>query len=221
VGISSGRGDPPNDGDSDVREAEPKDAGLFDAACAPVGGAEEAPANVAELANGCTRFVEARYGAALDYTSDTLSLLDQWVRDARRENEAKPEVARIVEMAGGAYLGEVIRHAFGAHWRTIGEACDWRLLLSNAYCAFNPIAMVREAIHLAPADGWHAHMDLDPADREAIEARLAALPEVDDDEYYAPSTRFDVIELVVDALRTTQQARGHADVRFDPEDYDA
>jgi hypothetical protein len=80
--------------------------------------------------------------------------------------------------------------------------------------------MVREAIELAPAEGWHAHMDLDPSDRDAIEARLAALPEVDDDEYYAPSTRFDVVELVVDALRAMQQSRGHGAVRFETEDYD-
>jgi hypothetical protein len=179
-----------------------------------------APSNIAELANGCVRFVAARYGATLDYTSDTLSLLDQWVRDARREHVIRPEVARIVETAGGAYLGEVMRLAFGGHWRTVGEESDWRLLLSSAYCAFNPVAMVREAIELAPAEGWHAHMDLDPSDRDAIEARLAALPEVDDDEYYAPSTRFDVVELVVDALRAMQQSRGHGAVRFETEDYD-
>ena len=179
------------------------------------------PSNVAELADGCVRFVATRYGITLDYTSDTLGLLDQWVRDGRREAAEKPEVARIVETAGGAYLGEVIRRAFGGIWRIGAEESDWRLLLSSVFCAFNPIAMVREALRLAPAEGWHAHMDLDPSDREAIESRLAALPEVADEEYYAPSTRFDVVELVVEALRGMQRSRGHGDVRFDAEDYDA
>ncbi|MGA2447204.1 MAG: DUF6278 family protein [Polyangiaceae bacterium] len=180
---------------------------------------EAAPANIAELAEGCVRFVTARFGVALDYTSDTLSLLDQWVRDARRDPQAKPEATRIVEAAGGAYLGEVMRRSFGGHWRAIGAESGWLLLLSNAFCSFNPIAMVREAIALAPAEGWHAHMDLDPSDRDAVEARLAALPEVDDDEYYAPSTRFDVVEMVVDTLRAMQRSRGHGDVRFEAEDY--
>jgi hypothetical protein len=179
----------------------------------------EPPTNVAELANACVRFVAARYGLALDYTSDTLSLLDQWVRDARGEHAARPEATRIVEAAGGAYLGEVMRRSFGGHWRASGEESGWLLLLSSAYCAFNPIAMVREAIRLAPAEGWHGHMDLDPSDRDAIEARLAALPAVEDDEYYAPSTRFDVVELVVDTLRAMQLSRGHGDVRFGADDY--
>lgn len=182
---------------------------------------EPAPSNVAELAEGCVRFVATRYGTTLDYTSDTLGLLDQWVRDGRREAAERPEAARIVETAGGAYLGEVIRRAFGGIWRISGEESDWRLLLSSVFCAFNPIAMVREALRLAPAEGWHAHMDVDPSDRDAIESRLAALPEVSDDDYYAPSTRFDVVELVVEALRAMQRSRGHGDVRFDEEDYDA
>jgi hypothetical protein len=214
-----------NDDDRDDKpvhatEPEPTDSADSASDVEEVVDHEGAPSNIADLANGCVRFVAARYGATLDYTSDTLSLLDQWVRDARREHEARPEAARIVETAGGAYLGEVMRHAFGGHWRTVGEQSGWRLLLSSAYCAFNPIAMVREAIELAPAEGWHAHMEVDPSDRDAIEARLAALPKVDDDEYYAPSTRFDVVELVVDALRATQQTRGHVGVRFEAEDYD-
>ena len=63
--------------------------------------------------------------------------------------------------------------------------------------------MVREALLLRGAEGWHAHFELDPGERELIEARLAALPEVSEDEYYAPSTRFDVVNIVVEALRET------------------
>ena len=81
--------------------------------------------------------------------------------------------------------------------------------------------MAREALWLEPAEGWHAHLELDPGEREGIEARLAALPQVPDDEYYAPTTRFDVLSMVVDALREGMRARGMADIRFTPEDYDA
>jgi hypothetical protein len=79
--------------------------------------------------------------------------------------------------------------------------------------------MAREALLLEPAEGWGAHLDLDPGEREAIEQRLASLPEVEDDEYYAPTTRFDVLSILVDALRETMRSHGLADVHFTPEDY--
>ena len=205
--------------DSSVNGAEPSDHDAEHAACVQAQAPEAAPAHIQELADGCVRFVATRYGATLDFTSDTLSLLDQWARDARSEAAERPDVARIVETAGGAYLGEVIRRAFGGYWRICDDEADWRLLLSAAYCSFNPVAMVREAIWLKPADGWHGHVEVDPADREAIEARLAALPEVADDEFYAPSTRFDVVELVVHALCAAQSSSGHGDVHFEPDDY--
>jgi hypothetical protein len=177
------------------------------------------PADIADLAAACVRFIGARYGATLDFDPDTLSFVDQWVRDARAEIARRPEAVDVVQSAAGAYLGEVIRRAFGGTWVTGGEVADWRLCLSRVFCAFNPIGMVREALLLDTADGWHGHFQLDPGERDEIEQRLAALPPVEDDEFFAPSTRFDVTEIVVAALLADMQARGLADVRFGAEDY--
>jgi hypothetical protein len=60
---------------------------------------------------------------------------------------------------------------------------------------------------------------MDDAEKEGVLARLACLPEVSDDEYYAPSTRFDVVELAVEALRARAHADGLSGVRFTAEDY--
>jgi hypothetical protein len=186
-----------------------------------------APPEVLELAGACVRYVTARYGVTLDFDPDTLSLLDQWVRDARSEAARKAEVTELVQSAAGAYLGEVIRRHFGGSWDVgsddgapnIGELAHWRLQLASVYCSFNPIGMIREALFREPQDGWHAHFELDPAEAESIAARLDALPEVDEDDYYAPSTRYDVVCIVVDALRDALRARGLGDVTFGPEDY--
>jgi len=180
---------------------------------------EPAPPQVAELAAACVRFVRARYGATLDFAPDTLSFVDHWVREAQEELGERPELAELVESAAGAYLGEVIRREFGAFWSAEGERPGWRLLLSTVFCAFNPIGMAREALLQGEAEGWHAHFELDPGERDAIEARLVSLPSVRKDEYYAPSTRYDVVSIVVDALRAKMQENGVADVRFTPEDY--
>jgi hypothetical protein len=180
----------------------------------------EPPTVVAELAAACVRFVATRYGIHLDFSPDTLSVVDQWVRDAREELKDNPALADLVQGSAGAYLGEVVRRAFGAIWSTRGDHADWRLYLSTVYAAFNPLGMAREALLLGEADGWHAHFELDPGDRDEIEARLAALPEVSEDEFYAPSTRFDVVNLVVDVLREKMRSTGLADVRFAEGDYE-
>jgi hypothetical protein len=177
------------------------------------------PAVVAELAAACVRFVATRYGIRLDFMPETLSVLDQWVRDARDELKERPELVELVQSSAGGYLGEVVRRTFGGNWITEGDHAGWRLCMSTVFCAFNPVGLVREALMLGEAEGWHAHFELDPGEKELIEARLAALPEVGEDEYYAPSTRFDVVNIVVDALRERMRGSGLADVRFSVEDY--
>ena len=205
-------GDPPDGAD------EPEES-TIEPTEEEVGPQPPPPPNVAELAAACVRFVATRYNAALDFAPDTLSFVDHWVREARAELAERPEAAEIVQAAAGAYLGEVIRRAFGGYWVAEGDHADWRLELERVYCAFNPIGMAREALLLEPAEGWHAHFELDPGETEAIERRLAALPAAPDDEYYAPSTRFDVVSILFEALRTGMRARGLSDVRFTPEDY--
>jgi len=200
----------------DLLDEAPDELTDFD----PPAALEPPPPEVADLAAACVRFVAARYGTTLDFAPETLSFVDQWLRDARAEIARRPETIEIVQSAAGAYLGEVIRRAFGGAWVVNGHAADWRLCLSSVYCAFNPIGMAREALSLEPADDWHAHFDLDAGEQDAVEQRLQALPEVSADDYYAPSTRFDVVEILVHALRAGMQARGLADVHFEPGDYD-
>jgi hypothetical protein len=181
------------------------------------------PQKVGELLAACVRFVQSRFGVPLDFTQDTLSLVDAYVREARAELAAKPEVLPLLQGAVGAYLGEVIRRAFGGAWFAEGEPDGWRVDLSRVYLTFNPIGMAREALLLSPQEGWHAHLEADPAQRDVLEHRLARLTRniggVGEEEYFAPTTRFDVVAIAVDALRADMVARGEADVRFGPEDY--
>jgi hypothetical protein len=203
---------PPEEDDADEPEGqpdpEPEEEEL-----------ESPPAEVAELSAACLRFVATRYGVALDFSPDTLSLVDQYVHDARAEIQVRPETADLVQSAAGAYFGEVVRRAFGGFWFCEGDPAGWRVDLSRVYLTFNPIGMIREALLLDAAEGWHAHLETDPGEKDEIEQRLAALPEVEDAEYYAPTTRFDVIHIAYDALRAKMIEAGTADVRFTREDY--
>lgn len=179
----------------------------------------EPPPQIAELVAACVRFVSSRYRVQLDGTQDTLSLLDHYVRDARADIQVKPETLALVQGAVGAYLGEVMRHAFRGAWFAEGDVEGWRLDMTHVFLTFNPIGMAREALLLEPAENWHAHLDLEPEDKEELERRLAILGEVDEDEYYAPTTRYEVVEIAVDLLRGRMQERGLEDVTFGPDDY--
>jgi hypothetical protein len=177
------------------------------------------PPQVAELVAACMRFVASKYKVALDGTPDTLSLVDQYIREARSAYEARPESIDLVAPAVGAYLGEVMRQEFAAEWFAEGSHESWRLYFHNVFLSLNPVGIAREAITMKDEQGWNAHLTLDPAERELIDQRLAVMPEVDEDEYYLPTTRFDVITAVVETLRAHAETSGTGDVTFSREDY--
>lgn len=178
------------------------------------------PPQVAELCAAAMRFVAQKYQVALDGTPDTLSLIDQYVRDARAAVRERPESIELVAPAVGAYLGEVARRAFGAEWFAEGDHDAWRLYFTSVYLAFNPIGVGREALTMRDEEGWHAHLTVDPGERELIDERLSAIPEVDDEEYYLPTTRLEVLTIVVETLRARAEASGTGDVTFTRDDYD-
>ena len=178
------------------------------------------PPQVAELIAACMRFVASKYKVALDGTPETLSLVDQYIREARTAYEARPESIDLVAPAVGSYLGEVIRQELGAEWFADGSHESWRLYFKHVFLSFNPVGIAREAIIMKEEEGWNAHLTLDPAEREAIDERLAVMPDVDEDEYYLPTTRYDVITVVVETLRARAEQAGTGDVTFSREDYD-
>jgi hypothetical protein len=178
------------------------------------------PPAILELVASCVRFVLAKYKIELDGTPDTLGILDHYLKEARAELEVRPEGLALVEAAAGAYFGEVVRGVFESSWYADGEHADWRLRMKHVYLTFNPLGMVHEALTQDEAPGWHAHIEVDPGEEEEVERRLAVLPAVAEDEYYALSTRFDVIELTVVALRARMRAQGLGDVVFTDEDYE-
>lgn len=212
---------------SEEPKKETNGAGSYDlhdeaeaeAAGRPLPPLPPAPPRVAELCAACMRFVASKYKVSLDGTPETLSLLDQYVRDAREAVRERPESLELVAPAVGAYLGEVMRQLFRAEWWAEGDYDAWRLYFTNVYLAFNPIGMAREAITMTEEEGWNAHLTLDPGEREEIEARLAAMPDVEEDEFYLPTTRLDVVMAVVETLRARAEAAGTSDVTFSKADY--
>jgi hypothetical protein len=178
-----------------------------------------APARILELSAACARFVEGKFGVPLDFTSDTLSLVDQYVRDARKEIVLLPSSMELISLSVGAYLGEVLRRTFGGEWEADADPSTYRLCFSNVYLWTNPIGMGREALSMEHEDGWNAHLSTRADDREALEARLKSLPQVEEDEFYLPTTRYDSVHIAFEGLRARAVERGQSEVRFTVSDY--
>ena len=201
----NGSGKLPPDSDSDAT----KDA----AETAPP------PQNVLELAASCVRFVGQKYNVALDFTPETLPVVDQYVRDAQKEIGARPETMAVLSATVGAYLGEVMRREFGAFWFAEGDYAAWRLYFTHVYLACNPLGMVLEALDPEEAEGWHAHFEIDPGDADVVAERLAKLPEVEAELFSMPTTRLEALTVVFEALRAHMESQNTGDVRFGPDDY--
>jgi hypothetical protein len=185
------------------------------------GAPSPGPAAVLELAEACVRFVEGAVGIKLDYQAETLPLVDHYLASRRAELEARPEVVGLIAQAAGAYFGEVVRRRLDAFWHVPSDdPSTWELRARPVYLAFNPIAIAYDAIRHGDEEGPTAHFTLDDADREEVEARLAELPEVSDEEFYALATRLEVLDITVETAKARMMRDGLGDVVFDARDYE-
>ncbi len=161
----------------------------------------EPPAEISDLALACIAYVERATGIRLDYTMETLPILDHYIREVRADAVTKPEVVEVTAAAAGAYIGEVIRRKLPLGWfAPPGEYRRWRIELESVFLSVNPIGIAVEAIYLQPAEGWGAHFRMRPEDERRAEAALEILPQISEDEFYAPSSRVEVLEIIVDAI---------------------
>lgn len=210
----NGQGAPP----IDSAGSEPQDTDAR--AAASVDADAAMPTEVAELAASCVRFNIQKYGIELDFSPETLGILDQYVRDGRAELAVKPSLLPLVEASIGAYFGEVVRRTMGGEWRLGREHADWRLGLRHVYLSFNPIGIAREALLGEDAGEMGSAFVVEEADRERIDERLKAAPDVAEQDYYLPSVRFEALQIVVDTLRALAEERDEGSVVYDASDYD-
>jgi hypothetical protein len=160
------------------------------------------PGAIHELAERAVEFVRRALGLVLDYTPETLPLLDHYLRGVPRE---QPETVALVAGAAGAYFGEVARRALDGDWeQTEDEPTEWTLVLSGGLRVV-PGVLATEAILVE--DTGPPSYDVPPADRAAVEAALDARGAVAEDEYYALSGRLEVMRLIADALAAQRATR--------------
>jgi hypothetical protein len=102
----------------------------------------------------------------------------------------------------GAYFGEVLRRRHPSHWFLGDDPSAYRIELEVARLVVHPMSSSASA---SPSGRPRTKVSsrrlvLSLEDRDALAKRLEELPEVTDEELFAPSTRLEVIDIALDLL---------------------
>jgi len=187
----------------------------------------ESPAEVVEYADQVVQYVRRALGVTIEYDSETLPVLDHYLRSVPGENAA---AAHLVAATAGAYFGEVVKRRIGGVWELPSrDPGSWRLVLPTGLW-FSPAAMALAVIVGSDEDGnlrdeatdpeadsiagsdWDASLNSPGPLRPLVAQVLDNMAAVSHDDYYSLSGRHDTIEHVESVLvGVTSARRGEED----------
>jgi hypothetical protein len=184
----------------------------------------EVPVVIEQLSDGCVRFVQQALNLPLDYTPETLPILDHYVRERGQlgEGRAREEALELLAPATGAYFGEVVRRTMGyVRWHCPGDEYDrFRLEFEPFFLSFNPLAVATEVIRKGQATAPGAFFDVLDEARDMLKEALNKHARVPTEDYYTFSMRYEVLEQVAEVLFALEGARKERR-HFGPEVYRA
>lgn len=154
------------------------------------------PARVREYAEQAVAYVKRALGVTLEYDSDTLPLLDHYLRSA---TDTQGATQQLVIATAGAYFGEVVRRRLGGRWEMTGDESDWRVVLPTGL-NFSPVGFVASAIAQADVAEFDSELDAPPRMRPYVEQTLSRMGEVSVEDYYSLCGRLDTLEHVHEVL---------------------
>lgn len=166
------------------------------------------PARVREYADQTVAYVRRALGVTLEYDSDTLPLLDHYLRTIDSDvSEGQPATVALVVATSAAYFGEVVRRRLGGRWELAadevesasGEAARWRIVLPTGL-NFCPAGFVAAAIVQADLDDLDSEFDAPPRMRPYVQQALERMGEVSVEDYYSLCGRLDTLEHVHEVL---------------------
>ena len=155
------------------------------------------PERVREYADQAVAYVRKALGVTLEYDSDTLPLLDHYLRTVPSD---QPATAELVIATSGAYFGEVVRRRLGGRWELSADGGDeWRVVLPTGL-NFSPAGFVASAIAQADLDELDTSLDAPPRMRPYVQQTLQRMGEVSVEDYYSLCGRLDTLEHVHEVL---------------------
>jgi hypothetical protein len=160
---------------------------------------EGAPERVREYADQVVAYVRRALGVTLEYDSDTLPLLDHYLRTVPAADAQQSAAVQLVVVTSGAYFGEVVRRRLGGRWDLGAEEADWRVVLPTGL-NFSPAGFVASAIAQADLADLDSELDAPPRMLPFVQQALQRMGEVSVEEYYSLCGRLDTLEHVHEVL---------------------
>jgi hypothetical protein len=154
------------------------------------------PPRVHEYADQAVAYVQRALGIKLEYDSDTLPVLDHYLRTVP---EGQPAAIQLVVATSGAYFGEVVRQRLGGRWELGNEEAEWRVVLPTGI-HFSPAGFVAAAIARADLDDLDSELAAPPRMLPYVQQALARMGEVSVDDYYSLCGRLDTLEHIHEVL---------------------
>ena len=155
------------------------------------------PPKVAEFVRRALDAVEASVGIALEFDSDTLPLLDHYLRDLPGN---QPETAALIAAMAGAYFGETVRQCHGGNWKSETEdPAQWRIVMPGGL-SFSPVRLALSAIKNDENGDGNPDFQAPPLLMAELENTLSRMGSVTEREYYTLSCRFDSLEHLQEVL---------------------
>src|SRR4051812_21027277 len=170
------------------------------------------PPRVREYAEQVVTYVRRALGVTLEYDSDTLPVLDHYLRTVQETaGTAQPATLQLVIVTAGAYFGEVVRRRLGGRWELGPEDIEWRMVLPTGL-NFAPAGFAAAAIAQADLDDVDSELDAPPRMRPYVQQALQRMGEVSVDDYYSLCGRLDTLEHVHEVLvAVAAQMMGNTD----------
>jgi len=157
---------------------------------------EPVPPRVREYADQAVAYVQRALGIQLEYDSNTLPVLDHYLRTVPDD---QPAALQLVVATSGAYFGEVVRRHLGGRWELGGKEADWRVVLPTGI-NFSPAGFVAAAVARADLEDLDSEITAPPRMMPFLQQALARMGEVSVDDYYSLCGRLDTLEHVHEVL---------------------
>ena len=156
------------------------------------------PQRVGEYAGQAAEYVRRAIGTELEYDSDTLPLLDHYLRTAKTNDAAALE---LLVTTAGSYFGEVVRRQLGGRWEGIDDdPHDWRVVLPTGL-NISPTSIVAAAIlRKDDIDGFDTRIDAPPAMLTYVKQALSRMGHTTVDDYFSLCGRLDTLEHLQEVL---------------------
>lgn len=182
------------------------------------------------LAERCVLHVAHRFEIELDFGPETLGLIDHFIEavvtdegEGRRPPVGDARRAHLVHLLAptiGAYFGEVLRRFVPCRWRIPSEdPREWLLEFDEYLLRFNPAGAAAEALMGETVEAWGGSFVTAPEQMVGLHERLAAAPPLPEDQFYALTSRYEVLQIVDDWLRA-RAAAADEPLYYSADDYD-